>query len=129
MKELNKKVFRTIFIILSLFVIIGVVSYNVNSYQEEYMRVRRSVSFMEVRNENKLPENSAENPEKKQPENPIENPPEQKEFEIITPVQKNKERENMMIMDSEVYSVILKDGEIERLSIIAILIMISMWKE
>ncbi len=114
MKELNKKVFRTVFIILSLFVIIGVVSYNVNSYQEEYMRVRRSVSFMEVRNENKLPENSVENPEKKQPENPIENPPEQKEFEIITPVQKNKERENMMIMDSEVYSVILKDGEIEK---------------
>lgn len=122
MKELNKKVFRTIFIILSLFVVIGVIVYNANSYQEEYMSVKRSLSFMEVRNGNKLPENlpensaekqsensaekQSENPTEKQSENPLENPPEPKGFEIIIPLQKNKERENMMIMDSEVYSVI-----------------------
>lgn len=115
MKELNKKVFRTIFIILSLFVIIGVCIYNANAYQEEYMSVKRSLSFMEVRNENKLPENLPENPAEKQSENPHENLPEPKGFEIIVPIQRNRERENMMIMDSEVYSVIIKDNEIEKI--------------
>ena len=36
MKELNRKVFKTIFCILSLFIITGIVIYNVSSYKKEY---------------------------------------------------------------------------------------------
>ena len=36
MKELNRKVFKTIFLILSLFIITGTVIYNVQSYKREY---------------------------------------------------------------------------------------------
>ena len=42
MKELNKKVFKTIFLILSLFVISGIVLYNVESYKNEFDNVKRN---------------------------------------------------------------------------------------
>ena len=58
MKELNKKVFKTIFIILSIFIVSGIVVYNVQSYIKEYDNVKRNLNFIEERNipNDKLPE-------------------------------------------------------------------------
>ena len=39
MKELNNKVFKTIFLILSVFIVTGVVIFNVQSYKREYDNV------------------------------------------------------------------------------------------
>ena len=84
MNELNKKVFETIFLILSLFLLIGVIGYNLSIYTKEYNDVRRNLSFIEDRDEfNHVPE--------------------------------DRDLGNMMIMDYEVYTVILDDDEIERI--------------
>lgn len=84
MNELNKKVFETIFLILSLFLLIGVIGYNLSIYTKEYNDVRRNLSFIEDREEfNHVPE--------------------------------DRDLGNMMIMDYEVYTVILDDDEIERI--------------
>ena len=84
MNELNKKVFETIFLILSLFLLIGVIGYNLSIYTKEYNDVRRNLSFIEERDEfNHVPE--------------------------------DRDLGNMMIMDYEVYTVILDDDEIERI--------------
>lgn len=98
MKELNRKVFKTIFLILSLFIITGIIVYNVSSYKKEYDNVKRNLTFMEERNASK----------------PEGNPPEPREFDESIP-EKNKELDNMMIMDYDVYSVILNNNEIERI--------------
>ena len=50
MKELNRKVFKTLFLILSLFIVTGIVIYNVSSYKKEYDNVKRNLTFMEDRN-------------------------------------------------------------------------------
>ena len=86
MKELNKKVFKTIFILLSLFIIIGVIIYNASSYKNEYDNVKRNITFMEDKNHK-----------------PDEVPPEPKEFD------------NMMIMDYEVYTIKLNNDEIDEI--------------
>ncbi len=84
MNELNKKVFETIFLILSLFLLIGVIGYNLSIYTKEYNDVRRNLSFIEDRDEfNHVPE--------------------------------DRDLGNMMIMDYEVYTVILDEDEIERI--------------
>ena len=99
MKELNRKVFKTLFLILSLFIVTGIVIYNVSSYKKEYDNVKRNLTFMEDRNITK--------PEGAQPEprEPNENMPEPKDREL----------DNMMIMDYEVYSVKLNNNRIERI--------------
>ena len=86
MKKLNIKVFKTIFILLSLFIIIGIVIYNTSLYKNEYDNVKRNISFME----DKIfkPEGA---------------PPEPKDFN------------NMMIMDYEVYTIKLNNNEIEEI--------------
>ena len=86
MKKLNSKVFKTIFILLSLFIIIGIVIYNTSLYKNEYDNVKRNISFME----DKIfkPESA---------------PPEPKDFN------------NMMIMDYEVYTIKLNNNEIEEI--------------
>lgn len=56
MKELNKKVFKTIFIILSLFILIGIGIYNISSYTKEYDSVKKSLTFMNSRHEDIPPE-------------------------------------------------------------------------
>lgn len=56
MKELNKKVFKTIFIILSLFILIGIGIYNISSYTKEYDSVKKSLTFMNSRPEDIPPE-------------------------------------------------------------------------
>ena len=98
MKELNRKVFKTIFIILSVFIITGIIVYNVSSYKKEYDNVKRNLTFMVERNTSK----------------PEGNPPEPKVFNESIP-EKDKELDNMMIMDYDVYSVKLNNNEIERI--------------
>ena len=92
MKELDRKVFNTIFIILSVFIFIIVFIYNVEIYRREYRAVQRNLSFMEER---------ISKPDYRIP--------------IIDDEQDDKNFENMMIMDYEVYTVILSNGEIERI--------------
>ena len=99
MKELNNKVFKTIFMILSLFIITGIVVYNISSYKKEYNNVKRNLTFMKDRNTVK----------------PVGNPPEPKEFTDSIPEQKDRELDNMMIMDYEVYSVKLNDEKIDKI--------------
>ncbi len=96
MKELNRKVFKTIFLILSLFMLLGIIIYNVNSYKKEYDNVKRNLVFMENKNK------------------PEGNPPEPREFEDDSNF-KNRELDNMMIMDYEVYTIKLNNGEIDRI--------------
>ena len=86
MKELNKKIFKTLFLILSLFLITGILIYNITSYKKEYDNIKRNLIRMEERNHSK--------------------PPEPKE-------QKNPE--NMMIMDYEVYTIELNNNKIEKI--------------
>lgn len=92
MKELNRKVFNTIFIILSVFIFIIVFIYNVEIYRREYSAVQRNLSFMEER---------ISKPDYRIP--------------ILDDEQDDKNFENMMIMDYEVYTVILSNGEIEKI--------------
>ena len=92
MKELNKKVFKTIFLILSLFIIIGVVIYNIGIYRKEYDNIKRNLSFMEDRIK-----------------------PVPKEFSNPILKKKKKNIDNMMIMDYEVYTVKLNDNQIEKI--------------
>ena len=96
MKELNRKVFNTIFLILSLFMVLGIIIYNVNSYKKEYDNVKRNLVFMENKNK------------------PEGNPPEPREFEDDSNF-KNRELDNMMIMNYEVYTIKLNNGEIDRI--------------
>lgn len=93
MKELNKKVFKTIFLILSLFTLLGVVIYNVGLYKKEYEHVRRNLTFMEDKNGSKG------------------NPPEPKELDNS----RDRKIDNMMIMDYEIYSVKLNNNQIEKI--------------
>ena len=86
MKELNKKVFKTIFLILTLFLITGILIYNITSYKKEYDNIKRNLTMMEERNHNKPP----------------------------IPKEQNNQ-ENMMIMDYEVYTIILNDNNIEKI--------------
>jgi len=91
MKELNRKVFITIFSILSMFIITGIVIYNIDSYKKEYDHIKRILTFMENRN-------------------PIEHQ-EPREFDTS----KDKELDNMKIMDYEVYTIKLNDNKIEKI--------------
>ena len=88
MKELNRKVFITIFSIFSVFIILGITIYNIEGYKREYESVRRNLNF-------------------------IEDKPTPKEFNNIN--NPNKDIDNMMIMDYEVYTVKLNNNEIDRI--------------
>ena len=90
MKELNRKVFKTIFILLSTFILIGILIYNINSYKNEYNNVKRNLTFIEDRNDF----------------NKDNKPPEPKDKEI----------DNMMIMDYEVYTVKINNNQIESIN-------------
>ena len=96
MKELNKKVFKTIFIILSIFIVSGIVIYNVQSYKKEYDSVKRNLNFIEERN---IPQDLPE---------PIDLDP-------SAPEPKDRDLDNMMIMDFEVYTVKLNNKKIEKI--------------
>lgn len=92
MKELNKKVFKTIFCILSLFIIIGIVIYNASTYKKEYESIKRTLNMVEERS-------------KKEP----------KEFDNFAPEPRERNLDNMMIMDYEVYTVKLNNSKIEKI--------------
>ena len=91
MKELNRKVFNTIFLLLSAFIVTGVVIYNVDSYQKEYNSIKRNLTFIETQK------------------------PTPKDFTNSTIGPKDRGIDNMMIMDYEVYTVILNNLEIEKI--------------
>ena len=92
MKELNRKVFKTIFCILSLFIITGIVIYNVSSYKKEYESVKRTLKMVEERSKN-----------------------EPREFNNFFPELKERNFDNMMIMDYEVYTIKLSNNKIEKI--------------
>ena len=92
MKELNKKVFKTIFCILSLFIITGIVIYNVSSYKKEYESVKRTLNMVEERSKN-----------------------EPREFNNFVPEPRERNFDNMMIVDYEVYTVKLNNRKIEKI--------------
>ncbi len=92
MKELNRKVFNTIFLILSVFIFLIVFIYNVEVYRREYSAVQRNLSFMEER---------------------IDSPSYRIPF--LDNEQDDRSFDNMMIMDYEIYTVILSDGEISKI--------------
>jgi len=94
MKELNKKVFKTIFILLSAFIIIIVTTYNISLYKKEYDNVKRNITFMD---------------------NNINNPPEPKELNDNIINSKDKELDNMMIMDYKVYTIKLNGNAIDKI--------------
>ena len=98
MIELNKKVFKTLFTILSIFIIVGVILYNANFYKKEYDNIKRNLTFIEERN--LKPEGA---------------PPEPKEFDNSFLEPKDRDLENMKIMDYEVYSIILNNNKIENI--------------
>ncbi|MBQ3469037.1 MAG: HAMP domain-containing histidine kinase [Bacilli bacterium] len=85
MKELNRKVFKTIFLILSAFIILVTIIYNTEAYRKEYEGIHRNLDFI-----------------------PQEKRVEPKEFQ-------NNELDNMIIMDYEVYTVKIQNGKIERI--------------
>lgn len=95
MKELNKKVFKTIFLILSLFIITGIIIYNVSIYKKEYDNIHRNLTFIEEKNNNYDMFNPNYN------------------SNMIRPM--DKSFDNMMIMDYEVYTVEINDGKIEKI--------------
>ena len=90
MKQLTKKTFITIFIILSSFLILSLIIFNVQSYSREYESFKRNLNLI---NENKkeTPLNDSSNKEA---------PP---------------EIDNMRIMDFEVYTIILSDNSVDRI--------------
>ena len=89
MKELNRKVFNTIFLILSLFVIFGVFAYNLETYKREYESVRRNLTFIGDKGYFGI----------------LPNP----QFQI------DKDLDNMKIMDYEVYTVIISNNTVKRI--------------
>ena len=90
MKKLNKKVFITLFSILSIFLIIIISIYNIQNYKKEFDNIYRNLNFIDDFKPDR-PNNS----------------------NIIRP--NNQELDNMMIMDYEVYTVKIRNNEIERI--------------
>ena len=90
MKKLNKKVFVTIFSILSFFLILGIIIYNLQDYKEEYDGISRSLSFIDDFKHEPTSFNSPFRPDK-------------------------RELDNAMIMDYEVYTIKLGEDGIERI--------------
>ncbi|MCR5836363.1 MAG: HAMP domain-containing histidine kinase [Lachnospiraceae bacterium] len=90
MKELNKKVFITIFGILTFFLFISMLILNIQGYKREYQSIRRNLDIMDERGGGFRPPVRFDN---------------MKEFDI----------ENMMIMDHEVYTIEISNGSISRI--------------
>ena len=97
MKELSKKVFRTIFIILSSLVVVGVAIYNIKLYKKEYNDVKSNFATMGNMNYNTL----------------------QLEYDEYVYEDgnyfSNNSIDNMMILNFEVYSVKLNGNKIEKI--------------
>ncbi len=85
MKRLNRKTFFTIFLLISSFLIIGIVLYNVQNYKREYENVERNLNKIN----RMMPEDRSDHV--------------------------HKEFDNMIIMDYEVYTVYLNNNEIDKI--------------
>lgn len=99
MKELSRKVFLLIFGIMLLVLLATVIFLNVQSYNREYEGIRRSLNIMDDRGNRFVPDRK---PDAEPGDKPEETEPDQKSFE------------NMMIMDQDVYTVELSDGNVVR---------------
>ena len=93
MKKLNRKVLLTIFTIISIFLVFGTVFYNIQAYMTEYDNVFRSLNII----------------------NDFNNRPNNRPFNNNFTRPDDREIDNMMIMDYEVYTVKISDGSIERI--------------
>ena len=92
MKKLNRKVLLSIFSIISFFIIVGVFIYNYQTYTKEYDNIYRSLNFVNEFNN--------------KPNKPYDN-------NFVRP--EDREFDNMMIMDYEVYTVKVNNGTITRI--------------
>ena len=111
MKELNKKVFLTLFGILTLILVISLIILNIQSYRREYENVERSLTIMDDPWMGRGPDFSP-GPGPDMEENPDEGQDfEDKGFDD----QDGPDIENMMIIDYEVYTVMLSDGTISQI--------------
>ena len=90
MKKLSRKVNLTIFFIISLFLLLIITVYNVENYQREYNNIRRNLTFIE--DNGHFPKQMNEN--------------------IVRP---EKDLNNMMIMDYEVYTVRINNNQIDQI--------------
>lgn len=93
MKKLNRKVFLSLFILISLFLISSVIIYNIQSYRKEYESIHRSLDMIEGVSHNK---------------------PIPKKNTVVTIVNEN-ELDNMRIIDYEVYTVKIKNDTINKI--------------
>ena len=87
MKQLNKKIFVTIFSILSFFLILFLIILNVGYYNREYRGISHNLNVIDNHKDDK------EDTEKPAP----------------------RDFENMMIMDYEVYTIKLNNNEIDKI--------------
>lgn len=90
MNKLNKKVFISIFSIISSFLVIVIMIYNIQTYRKEYSNIYRSLTFI----------------------NEFQYKTSRFNDSIYRP---NNNIDNMMIMDYEVYTVELNDNSIYRI--------------
>ena len=110
MKELSRKVFLLIFGILILVLLVSVIFINVQSYRREYESIRRSLDIMNDRGGRFIPD--------KKPDTSPEGEPldesESEQFDEMNGENDQETFENMMIMDQDVYTVDVRDGNVVR---------------
>ena len=94
MKKLNRKVFLSIFLLISSFLIISILIYNIQTYRSEYENLYRSLTFFEEYNNKPGPNRN----------NNLSRPSE-------------SELDNMMIMNYEVYTVRIRNNSIYRITV------------
>ena len=102
MKELRRKTFLTIFFILSSILIVALVFLNIQNYNSRKESIERSLNIIDDRRGERGFRND-------QMQGQMPGPEEQPQD------QKNQDIDKMMIMDQEVYSVELLDGQIVRI--------------
>ena len=90
MNELNRKVFKTIFLILTVFIVLEILLYNIGIYRKEYENINRTLHFVEEKIEPKFED-------------------------IFSLLPEEDKVDNLMIMDQEVYTVILDNNEIYKI--------------
>ena len=94
MKSLNRKVFLAIFTIISLFFLIVLIGYNIQTYKKQYEDVYRNLTFVEEMNKTR---------------------PEPRRFNENITRPDNIGLDNLMIVDYEVYTVKLNNNEITKI--------------
>lgn len=122
MKELSRKTFLTICLILTLFNLISVILVNVQSYKRERESVERNLNFIDVRDgmfrPGNLPGVDGERPEDMPEVKPGDFEGEVPEIQpggmLPEGFDEDMDLENMMIMDYEVYTVELSGNSVSK---------------